>query len=66
MFEGRALMLVKLVNAQFKQGFLQDIREGFLRGAINCLLSRKNGMVDDSKPLPSALEQCIQEPLNHL
>jgi hypothetical protein len=58
-------MAVEPGNAKSWKGFLKAVRERVLKRAVTCLLSRKDGMMDDFESLPSALEQHIQKPLNH-
>jgi hypothetical protein len=64
--ESLGLMFIEAAYAQSGQGIFQDSGERVPESAVICLLSRKNGMMDDFEPLPSVLQQNIQEPLNHL
>ena len=59
--DGLGLVVIKRSHAKSKQGRLQDFRKRVRQRAVLSLLSRKNGMVGDFEPLPSALEQHLQE-----
>ena len=59
-------MAVEPGNAESWEGFPEVLRERVLKRPVTRLLSRKNGMVNDFETLPSALEQHIQKPLNHV